>query len=225
VLADANTVSTKKSWSHTKFLWHRKLVPLSNVLFTAQARNKISWLLMNWGILWYIDFADWSFISPCTEAIQTYVNFLVGTHSFTQYVLVQFMANQNFAKTAGFRSAGHKLHFFSLYLFVYLFENIIFSWFICAYCFKRKNGWRASRINYWNTHKPVRLVLSYVLSVTQQYKQRTAWKASLQSIQPSRNIRRIATLVKRTPHILIGKSHNTSISAISNSFHNILSKA
>jgi len=39
-----------------------------------------------------------------------------------------------------------------------------------------KKEWLActSRINYWNTHKPVRFILSYVLSVTQQYKQRTA---------------------------------------------------
>jgi len=41
------------------------------------------------------------------------------------------------------------------------------------------------------THKPVRFVLSYVLSVTQQYRQRTAWKASLQSIQPLWKIQRI----------------------------------
>jgi len=32
----------------------------------------------------------------------------------------------------------------------------------------------ASRINYWKTHKPVHFVLSYVLSITGQYKQRTA---------------------------------------------------
>jgi len=23
---------------------------------------------MNWGVMWYIDFADWSIISPCIEA-------------------------------------------------------------------------------------------------------------------------------------------------------------
>ena len=28
----------------------------------------------------------------------------------------------------------------------------------------------ALRINYWSTHKPVRSILSFVLSVTQQYK-------------------------------------------------------
>jgi len=31
----------------------------------------------------------------------------------------------------------------------------------------------ASRINYMNTHKPVRFILSFVLSAKQQYKQRT----------------------------------------------------
>jgi len=30
------------------------------------------------------------------------------------------------------------------------------------------------------------------------------------------------SLVMRTPQILMGESHNTSISAISNSFHNII---
>ena len=32
-------------------------------------------------------------------------------------------------------------------------------------------------------------------------------------------------LVKRTPHISIRESHNASISAMSNSFHNTVSKA
>ena len=47
-----------------------------------------------------------------------------------------------------------------------------------------KEEWlaRTSRINYWNTDKPVCFVLSYVLSITQHYKQKTARKASLQSI-------------------------------------------
>jgi len=49
----------------------------------------------------------------------------------------------------------------------------------------------APRINYWNTFKPVCFVLSYVLSITQQYKQRTALKVSLQSIQPLQKIWRI----------------------------------
>jgi len=45
------------------------------------------------------------------------------------------------------------------------------------------------RMNYWNSHKqPVRFVLSYVLSVMQQYKQRTAWKVSLQSVLSFRKI-------------------------------------
>ena len=45
---------------------------------------------MNWEVLWYMDFTDWSVISPCTEAIQTCVKFLAGTHSFTLYALAQF---------------------------------------------------------------------------------------------------------------------------------------
>jgi len=47
-------------------------------------------------------------------------------------------------------------------------------------------------INYWSTYKPVGFVLSYALSVIQQYKQKTAWKASLQPIQPLQKIRGIA---------------------------------
>ena len=138
-------------------------MPASHVLFTAQTRNKDFRTPCELGspVVYRLCWLECYF--TLYQSDTNVHKFLVWTHSFTQYVLVQFMANQNFAKTAGFRSAGHKLHFFSLYLFVYLFENIIFSWFICAYCFKRKNGWRASRINYWNTHKPVRLVLSYVL--------------------------------------------------------------
>ena len=49
----------------------------------------------------------------------------------------------------------------------------------------------AKKTNYWKAHKPVCFIFSYILSVTQQYKQRAAWKASLQSIQPLRRIRRI----------------------------------
>ena len=80
-----------------------------------------------------------------------------------------------------------KITNFSSYLFVYFFESIIhnYGWFIHTYCFKWKS---ASRINYWNAHKSVCCLLSYVLSVTQQCKQRTAWKASLQSIQPLQTI-------------------------------------
>ena len=50
---------------------------------------------------------------------------------------------------------------------------------------------RTPKINYWKTHKPVCFVLSYVLSVTQQHRQSTAWKANLQSIQPLRRIQKI----------------------------------
>ena len=46
------------------------------------------------------------------------------------------------------------------------------------------------------THKPARFILSYVLSITQQYKQRTAWKATLQSIQPLQKIQRICSRPK-----------------------------
>jgi len=53
-----------------------------------------------------------------------------------------------------------------------------------------KEEWlaRASRINYWNTNKPECFVLT---SITQQYKQKTTRKASLQSIQPLWKIWRI----------------------------------
>ena len=61
---------------------------------------------MNWGVLWYIDFADWSVISPCTEAIQTCVKFLVGTRSFTLYVLVQFYGKSEFCENGGFSLSG-----------------------------------------------------------------------------------------------------------------------
>jgi len=44
------------------------------------------------------------------------------------------------------------------------------------------------KISYQKTHNQVSFVLSYVFSIIQQYKQRTAWKASLQSIQPLRKI-------------------------------------
>ena len=62
---------------------------------------------MSWGIVWYIDFADQSVISSCIKAIQTCVKFLSWIRNFTQYVLMKSMANQNFAKTAGFCLAGH----------------------------------------------------------------------------------------------------------------------
>ena len=41
----------------------------------------------------------------------------------------------------------------------------------------------------------------------------------------SKSLRKIQTLMKCAPHILICESHNASISAILNSFHNIVSKA
>jgi len=60
--------------------------------------------------MWYIDFADWSVISPCIEAIQMCVKFLSWTRGFTQYILIEFYGkSEYFAKTAGFRSAGHIL--------------------------------------------------------------------------------------------------------------------
>jgi len=68
-----------------------------------------------------------------------------------------------------------KITDFSLYLFVYLFEKIIILVVNLRIPLCKKE-WlaRASRINYWNTNKPVCFILSYVLSVTQQYMQRTA---------------------------------------------------
>ena len=61
---------------------------------------------MKWGVLWYIDFANWSVISPYTEAMQTCVIFLVGTNSFTQYVLVQFYGKSEFCENGGFSLSG-----------------------------------------------------------------------------------------------------------------------
>ena len=31
---------------------------------------------MNWRVVWFIDYADWSTISPCIQAIQTCVKFI-----------------------------------------------------------------------------------------------------------------------------------------------------
>jgi len=64
-----------------------------------------------------------------------------------------------------------KITDFFLYLFVYFFENIIIL--VGLLC---KEEWLACalRINYWNNDKPVCFILNYVLSVTQQYKQKTA---------------------------------------------------
>ena len=56
----------------------------------------------------------------------------------------------------------------------------------------------ASRINYWNTDKPVCFVFSFVVLVTQQYKQRTA------SCNPSSHNRKYGE--KCTPQrLIIGK--------------------
>ena len=44
----------------------------------------------------------------------------------------------------------------------------------------------APRINYWKSYKPVHFVLSYVLPVTQHYKQRTAYIVkSISAIHPA----------------------------------------
>ena len=59
------------------------------------------------------------------------------------------------------------------YMFIYFFENIIILAGKFAHVQERRLAC-ASTINYWNTHKPVCFILSYVLFVTQQYKQRTA---------------------------------------------------
>ena len=61
---------------------------------------------MNWGVVWYIDFADWSVISPCTKPIHTCVKFLVGIRSFTLYVLVQFFGKSEFCENGGFSLSG-----------------------------------------------------------------------------------------------------------------------
>jgi len=107
-----------------------------------------------------------------------------------------------------------KITKFSLLLLIIIFSLyfFVFGWLICAYRFKRKDGWCTTRINYWNIHTPVRFVLSYVLSVAQQYKQITAYKASLQSIQPLWKIWRYT-------REMIWESHNALILAMSNSFH------
>ena len=62
----------------------------------------------------------------------------------------------------------------------------------------------APKINYWKAHKPVHCIFRYALSVTQQYRQRAAWKASLQSIQPLRKIQRIYSWNARPIFIGVG---------------------
>ena len=81
--------------------------------------------------------------------------------------------------------------------------------------------WRActSMVNYLKAHKPARFIHSYVLSVTQQYKHRIACTSA---IYPAIMENMEDSLVKRVPHILMRESHNTSISAMSNSFHSII---
>ena len=62
-----------------------------------------------------------------------------------------------------------------------------------------KKEWlaRASRINYWNTHKPVCFVLSYVLSVTQHL------------CNPSSHYRKYREYThEHMPHFSIHESHN-----------------
>ena len=71
---------------------------------------------MNWGVLWYIDFADWSVISPCTKAIQMCIKFLVGTRSFTLYVLAQFYGKSEFCENDGFSLSGSHMYAFPVNL-------------------------------------------------------------------------------------------------------------
>jgi len=67
---------------------------------------------------------------------------------------------------------------------------------------------RSPKFNYWKAHKPVHFIFSYVLSVTQQYRQRIAWKASLQSFQPLQKMRRMVTPLLCTPSISHSFLHN-----------------
>ena len=76
-------------------------------------------------------------------------------------------------------------------MLVYGFENIIILAVKLIACIilqlplcKKEWLMHTSRINYWSTDKLVCFLLSFVVFVTQQYKQRTVWKVSLQSIQP-----------------------------------------
>ena len=63
-----------------------------------------------------------------------------------------------------------------------------------------KEEWlaRTSSINYWNADKPVCFVLSYVLSITQQCKQKTACKEN-----PSSHYRKYkeCTRVMHAPYL------------------------
>jgi len=84
-----------------------------------------------------------------------------------------------------------KITNFSLHLFVYFFENIIMIglWLLSCMMLQNKEC-RAHTlmVDYWKAHKPVHFVQIYVLSVIQQYKHRTTWKALLQSIQKIQKI-------------------------------------
>jgi len=79
---------------------------------------------MNWEVLWYIDLADWSVISPCTKAIQACINFLVGTHSFTLYVLIQLYGKSEFCKNGGFLLSGPHLLAAICYFCVHMYVTI-----------------------------------------------------------------------------------------------------
>ena len=58
----------------------------------------------------------------------------------------------------------------------------------------------APNINYWKTHKPVRFVLSFVLSIRQQYKQRTEFLQSIYvAIMEFENTENI--FVKHAPYL------------------------
>ena len=83
-------------------------------------------------------------------------------------------------------------------------------------CRKEKLA-RSSIINYRNTDKPVFFILSFVAFDTQA---KNSIKVSPAIMENTENI-----LMKRTPHISIRKSHSVSISAMANSFHDIISKA
>ena len=76
----------------------------------------------------------------------------------------------------------------------------------------------ASRINYWNAHKPVHFITSHVLFGGQQNKCRTALKASLQCIQPLQKIRRI-DLWNVCPISQYIKATTPQRQQMSNSFH------
>jgi len=114
---------------------------------------------------------------------------------------------------------------FSLYVLVcLLFWNIVKLWFVALYYhawrFKTKNGKHTSIVNYLKAHKPVCFLHSYFLSVTQQYKHRKTKSTS--AIHPAITENMKDLLVKCTLHISMCKSHSASISAMLNTFYNIL---